>query len=56
MSWQNTCHFFFGLEPFRHICRSDANVGSLRRRSPDVDTTIRTKHEWRARYEAAGRV
>jgi predicted TIM-barrel fold metal-dependent hydrolase len=55
ITWQNTCRFF-GWEPFRHISRSDANVGSLRRRSPDVDTTIRTKHEWRARYEGAGRV
>jgi len=37
------------------ICRvPDATVAALRHKSPDVDTTIRSKHEWRARYETAG--
>ena len=52
ITWQNTCRFF-GWDPFRHIGRTDATVGGLRRQSPDVDTTIRTKHEWRALYETA---
>jgi predicted TIM-barrel fold metal-dependent hydrolase len=52
ITWQNTCRFF-GWEPFRHVPRAEATVDALRSRSPDVDTTIRTKHEWRKRYEAA---
>jgi hypothetical protein len=28
-------------------------VGALRALSPDVDTTIKTRKEWRASYEAA---
>jgi len=51
ITWQNTCRFF-GWDPFRHISRSDANVSALRANASDVDTTIRTKHEWRALYEA----
>ncbi|HLH47098.1 MAG TPA: hypothetical protein VKV25_08065, partial [Acidimicrobiales bacterium] len=52
ITWQNSCRFF-GWDPFRHLAREDATVAGLRSRSPDVDTTIRSKHEWRARYEAA---
>ncbi|SEP05661.1 amidohydrolase family protein [Trujillonella endophytica] len=47
--WQNTCRFF-GWDPFRHIAQEDATVGALRALSPDVDTTIRSKHEWRKLY------
>ena len=28
------------------------NVGALRALSPDVDTTIRSRHEWRRLYES----
>ncbi|MET0628722.1 MAG: amidohydrolase family protein [Acidimicrobiia bacterium] len=52
ITWQNTCRFF-GWDAFQHISRSDATVAALRSMSPDVDTTIRSKHEWRARYELA---
>jgi predicted TIM-barrel fold metal-dependent hydrolase len=52
ITWQNSCRYF-GWDPFTHISKSDANVAALRGRSPDVDTTIRSKHEWRQRYEAA---
>jgi predicted TIM-barrel fold metal-dependent hydrolase len=52
ITWENSCRFF-GWEPFKHISQSDANVGALRALSPDVDTTIRSKHEWRERYQAA---
>jgi predicted TIM-barrel fold metal-dependent hydrolase len=50
ITWQNTTRFF-GLEPFKHIAQSDATVGALRAQSTDVDTTVRSKHEWRALYE-----
>jgi predicted TIM-barrel fold metal-dependent hydrolase len=52
ITWQNSCRYF-GWDPFTHIAKSDANVAALRALSPDVDTTIRSKHEWRQRYEAA---
>jgi hypothetical protein len=54
ITWENTCRFF-GWDPFRHIARADATVAGLRAQSPDVDTTIHTKQEWRERYETAGR-
>ena len=54
ITWQNSCRFF-GWDPFAHIPRADATVGALRSQSPDVDTVLRSKHEWRARYEAAVR-
>ena len=53
ITWQNTCRFF-GWDPFRHISRDRATVAGLRAHSPDDDTTIRSKHEWRKLYEAAG--
>jgi predicted TIM-barrel fold metal-dependent hydrolase len=52
ITWENSCRYF-GWDPFKHISKADANVGALRQRSPDVDTTIRSKHEWRSRYLAA---
>ena len=54
ITWQNSCRFF-GWDAFQHISKSDATVGALRSQSPDVDTTIHTKQEWRALYAAAGR-
>ena len=50
--WENTCRFF-GWDPFKHISKSDATVGKLRALSPDVDTTVRSKHQWRELYAAA---
>jgi len=50
ITYQNTCRFF-GLDPFKHIAKQDATVGALRALSPDVDTTVRSKHEWRHLYE-----
>jgi predicted TIM-barrel fold metal-dependent hydrolase len=52
ITWQNSCRFF-GWDAFEHIPQSQGTVGALRSLSPDVDTTIRSKHEWRALYEAA---
>ena len=43
---------FFGYEPFTHIDRERSSVAALRELARDVDTTIRTKHEWRDLYEA----
>jgi hypothetical protein len=51
ITWKNTSRFF-GYEPFVHIDQEAASVGALRALARDVDTTIRTKHEWRAMYEA----
>jgi predicted TIM-barrel fold metal-dependent hydrolase len=52
ITWENSCRFF-GYDPFQHISKSDATVGALRALSPDVDTTIRSKHEWRKLYAQA---
>ncbi len=52
ITWQNTCRFF-GYDAFRHIDQKDATVAALRAQSPDVDTSTRSRAEWRARYEAA---
>jgi predicted TIM-barrel fold metal-dependent hydrolase len=48
--WENTCRFF-DYDPFQHISKTDATVGALRALSPDVDTTIRSKHQWRELYD-----
>ncbi|MCD0452965.1 amidohydrolase [Actinocorallia sp. API 0066] len=50
ITWQNTCRFF-DIDPFTHIPKERATVGALRALSPDVDTTVRSKHEWRRLYE-----
>ncbi|MCC5575247.1 amidohydrolase family protein [Microtetraspora sp. AC03309] len=52
ITWENTCRFF-GWDPFKHIPKEQATVGALRALSPDVDATIRSKHEWRRLYELA---
>ena len=33
--------------------KEQATVGALRAQSPDVDTTIRSRHEWAERYATA---
>jgi hypothetical protein len=51
ITWENSArHFRF--DPFAHTRREDATVGALRAQSPDVDTTIRSRHEWAERYAA----
>ena len=52
ITWQNSCRFF-GWDPFTRISREQASAGALRAKSPDVDVTVMSKNEWRARYEAA---
>jgi len=52
ITWENSCrHFRF--DPFAHTSRDAATVGALRAQSPDVDTTIRSRHEWAERYAAS---
>jgi len=45
ITWQNTCRFF-GWEPFKHATKEKANVGALRASASDVDSSIRSGHEW----------
>jgi predicted TIM-barrel fold metal-dependent hydrolase len=42
---------FFGLDLFAHVPREQATVGALRGRAGDVDLGIRSKAEYRKRYE-----
>ncbi len=53
ITWRNSARFI-GHDPFAIIPREQATVGALRALSPDVDTTVRSRAEWRARYETAG--
>jgi predicted TIM-barrel fold metal-dependent hydrolase len=52
ITYENSCRFF-GWDAFKHIAKQDATVGALRALSPDVDTTIRSKHKWRELYDLA---
>jgi hypothetical protein len=52
ITWENSCRHF-GYDPFKHIARENATVGALRALSPDVDTSVRSRAEWRQSYEAA---
>jgi predicted TIM-barrel fold metal-dependent hydrolase len=51
ITWQNTCRWF-DYDAFAHIPQSEATVGALRALSPDVDTSTRSRKEWRELYEA----
>jgi predicted TIM-barrel fold metal-dependent hydrolase len=42
---------FFGLDLFAHVPREQATVAALRGRAGDVDLGIRSKAEYRTRYE-----
>ncbi len=50
ITWQNASRFF-RFDPFAFRSREDATVRGLRRLAQDVDTTITSKAEYRARYE-----
>jgi predicted TIM-barrel fold metal-dependent hydrolase len=43
---------FCSYDPFTHIPKEKATVGALRAQSPDVDTSIRSRAEFRKRYES----
>jgi hypothetical protein len=51
ITWENSCRHF-DYDPFKHIDRQDATVGALRARAGDVDTSTRSRAEWRQLYEA----
>jgi predicted TIM-barrel fold metal-dependent hydrolase len=55
ITWQNACRFF-DFDPFTTIARPDATVGALRARAKaaNIDTTRKSKDEWRRENEAAG--
>lgn len=49
--WANSARFF-DWDPFKLTKRTDAAVGALRAKATDVDTSIRSKSEWRELYAA----
>jgi hypothetical protein len=51
ISWANASRFC-RWDPFAVVPRDQATVGALRAQSPDVDTSIVSREERRARYEA----
>jgi len=51
ITWQNSCRHF-DYDPFKHIDRKDSTVGALRAQAPDVDTSTKSRAEWRKLYEA----
>jgi predicted TIM-barrel fold metal-dependent hydrolase len=51
ISWGNAARFC-NYDPFAAIPREQATVGALRALSPDVDTSVIPRREWRARFDA----
>jgi predicted TIM-barrel fold metal-dependent hydrolase len=51
ITWQNVARFC-SYDPFTHIPKEQATVGALRALSPDVETAIVPRSEWRRRFEA----
>ena len=51
VSWRNVARFC-SYDPFAVIPEEQATVAALRALSPDVDTSVVPRSEWRARYEA----
>jgi predicted TIM-barrel fold metal-dependent hydrolase len=51
ISWRNVARFC-DYDPFAVIAREQATVAALRAQSADVDTSVVSRREWRARYEA----
>ena len=52
ITWENTARFF-DLDPFSIIKKEQSSVGALRALATDVDTTVRSRKEWRQRFELA---
>jgi predicted TIM-barrel fold metal-dependent hydrolase len=52
ITWGNSARFL-DYDPFTVIPRTQATVAALRALSPDVDETVRSRREWRQRYESA---
>jgi hypothetical protein len=51
VAWKNVARFC-SYDPFAVIPKEQATVGALRALSPDVDTTVRPRSEWRAKFDA----
>ena len=51
ITWENSCRHF-DYDPFKHIDRKDSTVGALRAQAADVDTSTKSRAEWRKLYEA----
>jgi predicted TIM-barrel fold metal-dependent hydrolase len=51
IAWENACRFY-RWDPYAAIPRPEATVGALRAHALDVDTSVVSKKEWRARYES----
>ena len=51
VTWRNVARFC-DYDPFAVIPKEQATVGALRAKAVDVDTSIVSRSEWRARYEA----
>jgi predicted TIM-barrel fold metal-dependent hydrolase len=51
VTWGNVARFC-DYDPFAAIPKEQATVGALRAKAIDVDTSIVSRSEWRARYEA----
>ena len=51
VSWKNVARFC-DYDPFAAIPKEAATVGALRAQATDVDTSIVSRSEWRARYDA----
>jgi predicted TIM-barrel fold metal-dependent hydrolase len=52
ITWENTARFF-DLDPFSIIKKEQSSVGALRALATDVDTTVRSRKEWRQRFQLA---
>jgi predicted TIM-barrel fold metal-dependent hydrolase len=51
ISWGNAARFC-GYDPFAAIPKEQATVAALRALSPDVETSVVPRREWRARFDA----
>jgi len=51
ITWGNVARFF-DYDPFQHIPKEQATVGALRAQAADVDTSIRSRTEWKKLAEA----
>lgn len=45
---------FLHFDPFRHIAKKEATVGALRARAKDVDTSTRSRAQYKAAFEGHG--
>jgi hypothetical protein len=51
ITWENVSRVC-SYDPFKHIAKERATVGALRALSPDVDTSIVSRAEFRKRFDA----